>query len=127
MTERNTLSGVKDYDLAERTASFGEAILKFALEIRRCEIRGPLIRQLVRSATSIGANYMEADEAGTKKEFCYRISIYCREARETQYWLRMLAAASPSHKLDARKHWQEARELTLIFGAIHRKSKSDPK
>ncbi len=70
---------------------------------------------------------MEADEAGTKKEFRYRISVCCREARETEYWLRMLAAASPDHKQDARKHWQEAHELTLIFGAIYRNSKPVPK
>jgi len=127
MIDQNSKPDTKKYDLEERTASFGEAILKFVLQIRRDDVRGPLIRQLVRSATSIGANYMEADEAGTKKEFRYRISVCCREARETQYWLRMIAAASPDHKIDARKHWQEARELTLIFGAIHRKSKPTPK
>lgn len=58
-----------EFDLAERTAKFGEAILQFLLGIRRDEISGPIVRQLVRSATSIGANYMEADEAGTKKEY----------------------------------------------------------
>jgi len=124
---QNAEPDTKVFDLAERTAFFGEAILGFVLQVRRDDVRGPLIRQLVRSATSIGANYMEADEAGTKKEFRYRISVCCREARETQYWLRMIAAASPNHKQVARKHWQEARELTLIFGAIHRKSKPTAK
>jgi len=82
----------REFDLAERTALFGEVVISFARSIRRDDVSGPLIRQLVRSATSIGANYTEADEAGSTKEFRYRISVCCREARETQYWLRMLAA-----------------------------------
>jgi four helix bundle protein len=113
----------QEFDLAERTALFGEAVIQFVRGIRRDEINGPLIRQLVRSATSIGANYNEADEAGSKKEFRYRISVCCREARETQYWLRMIAAACPESKQDARTQWLEANELTRIFGAIHRRSK----
>ena len=127
MTELNTESDGRGFDLAERTALFGEAILNFVLGIDRDDVRGPLVRQLVISATSIGANYMEADEAGTKKEFRYRISVCCREAKETQYWLRMIAAAAPNHKQEARAHWQEAHELTLIFGAIYRKTSTAPK
>jgi len=73
------------FDLAERTASFGEAVIGFVLTKRRNDVTGPIVRQLVRAATSIGANYTEADEAGSKKEFRYRISVCCREARETQY------------------------------------------
>lgn len=115
------------FDLAERTAAFGEAVIKFVGAIRRDDVAGPLIRQLVRSGTSIGANYTEADEAGSSKEFRYRISVCRRESRETQYWLRMLAAASPANKADARILWQEANELTRIFGAIHRRSKPSSK
>src|SRR5262245_27239463 len=115
----------KDFDLAERTAQFGEAVIRFVLTFRRDDVTGPLVRQLVRAATSIGANYAEADEAGSRKEFRYRISVCCREARETQYWLRMLAAAAPDVKELARTLWKEANELTRIFGAIHRSSKSD--
>jgi four helix bundle protein len=113
----------REYDLAERTAQFGEAVIQFVRGIRRDDLNGPLIRQLVRSSTSVGANYTEADEAGSNKEFRYRISVCCREARETQYWLRMLAAACPEIKSEARTHWAEANELTRIFGAIHRRSK----
>ncbi len=101
--------------------------MTFVFGIDCDDVRGPLVRQLVRSATSIGANYMEADEAGTKKEFRYRISVCCREAKETQYWLRMIAAAAPDHKQKARTHWQEAHELTLIFGAIYRNSRTASK
>jgi four helix bundle protein len=116
--------GRREFDLAERTALFGEAVIRLAAGICRDDISGPVIRQLVRSATSIGANYTEADEAGSKKEFRYRISVCCREARETQYWLRMLASAAPQEKDAARQHWKEANELTRIFGVIHRNSRS---
>lgn len=93
MTEDGKNSERRDFDLAERAAAFGEAVIDFVRAIRRSDVSGPIIRQLIRAATSIGANYTEADEAGSSKEFYYRISVCCREARETQYWRRMLAAA----------------------------------
>jgi four helix bundle protein len=127
MSEVEKKTEQSPFNLAERTASFGEAVIAFVLITSRNDVTGPLVRQLVRAATSIGANYTEADEAGSKKEFRYRISVCCREARETQYWLRMLAAADPSAKDEARRHWLEANELTRIFGAIHRRSKPSAK
>jgi len=90
------------FDLAERTASYGEQVIRFSQSIRRNAVSVPLISQLVRSATSIGANYVEADEAGSTKEFQYRVSVCRREARETQYWLRMIVAADPELKNSAR-------------------------
>jgi four helix bundle protein len=110
------------FDLAERTAVFGEEVIRFCRSIRGDAVVTPLIRQLVRSATSIGANYVEADEAGSKKEFTYRISVCRREARETQYWLRMIVAAKPELKDQARTLWRESKELVLILAAIHRKA-----
>ena len=110
----------KRYDLEERTARFGEAIIDFAKRIPLNPVNEPLIKQLVRAATSIGANYCEADDSGTKKEFRYRIGICKREARETKHWLRMIAAAMPDLKDEAKIHWREAKELNLIFAAIHR-------
>jgi four helix bundle protein len=118
----NTTPVQRAFDLAERTAMFGEEVIRFCGGIRRDAVVTPLIRQLVRSATSIGANYVEADEAGSKKEFTYRISVCRREARETQYWLRMLVAAKPDLKDQARTLWREAKELVLILTAIHRKA-----
>ncbi len=112
----------RPYDLEERTAQFGEAVIRFLKPIPRGDVTSPIVRQLVRSATSIGANYTEADEAGSKKEFRHRISLCKREAKETKYWLRMLAAALPDRKKDARGLWKEADELNKIFAAIHRKS-----
>lgn len=110
----------KTYDLEERTARFGEAIIAFARKIPVDPVTHPLIGQLVRAGTSVGSNYCEADEAGSAKEFRYRISVCKRESKESKYWLRMIAAAVPALKDEARVHWLEAQELTLIFGAIHR-------
>jgi|WetSurMetagenome_2_1015567.scaffolds.fasta_scaffold944224_1 four helix bundle protein len=120
--ERTRRSG-KTYDLEERTARFGEAVIEFAKKISVNPITEPLIGQLVRAGTSVGANYCEADDSGSRKEFRYRISVCKRESRETKYWLRMIAAAVPDLKTQARQHWLEAKELNLIFGAIHRSKK----
>jgi four helix bundle protein len=83
----------------------------------------PLITQLVRSATSVGANYCEANDAESRKDFRHRINTCRREAAETKHWLRMLAAADGNLRKDARILWQEAKELNLIFSAIFRKMK----
>jgi four helix bundle protein len=115
----------RTYDLAERTAQFGEAVIRYASTLPRNAVCAPLISQLVKSGTSIGSNYCEADEAGSKKEFRYRISVCCRECRETKYWFRMNAAAVPAKADEARILWKEADELNRIFAAIHRKTDGD--
>jgi four helix bundle protein len=110
----------RQFDLEERTAKSGEAVIGFAKRIVLNVITEPLVGQLVKSGTSIGANYCEADGAGSKKEFRYRISVCKCESRESKHWLRMIVAAVPDHKPDARILWQEAKELHLIFAAIFR-------
>ncbi|HIQ20798.1 MAG TPA: four helix bundle protein [Planctomycetes bacterium] len=112
----------QQYDLEERTARFGEAIIAFAGTVKVDDITSPLVRQLVPAATSVGANYCEADEVGTKKEFEYRISVCKRDSRETKYWLRMIAKAWPVGKRQARGLWKQPNELTRIFARIHRSS-----
>ena len=111
------------YDLEERTALFGEAIIAFAKQVPGNSVTWSLIDQLVRAGTSVGANYSEADDAESGKDFRHRISICKREARESKHWLRMIAAAEPAMKDAARPLWQEAKELHLIFCAIYRKHK----
>ena len=101
---------------------FGEGIVEFAKSIPKNPITLPLISQVVRSGTSIAANYCEADDAASKKDFKNKICTCRKEARETKLWLRMIAAAGPELKVEARKLWHEARELHLIFAAIWRKS-----
>ena len=109
------------YDLEERTAKFGEAIIEFAKSLPQNIINNELIPQLVDSGTSIGANHMEADGAESKKDFRHKISICKKESKETKHWLRMIAKANPSKKRESRELWQEAQELTLIFSSIIKK------
>lgn len=108
----------KSYDLEERTGRFGEAIIDFAKSVPKDTVTIPLISQLVRSGTSIGANYLEADGASIKKDFHYKITISRKEAKETRHWLRMIAHAVAEKKGEARILWQEAQEFVLIFSAI---------
>src|SRR5687767_4588999 len=91
-----------EFDLGERTARFGEEVIRFCTGIPRNATTSPLISQFNRSGASIGANYCEADEAGSNKEFKYRISVCCRESRETKYNLRMIVAAAPDKAESAR-------------------------
>ncbi|MBI2123724.1 MAG: four helix bundle protein [Candidatus Wildermuthbacteria bacterium] len=106
------------YDLEERTAKFGESVINFCKEIKQDAIRKPIINQLVRSSTSIGTNYMEANAASSRKDFKNKIYICKKEAQETKHWLRMLATCEPERKGEIRKLWRETQELTLIFGKI---------
>ncbi|HEX5399283.1 MAG TPA: four helix bundle protein [Verrucomicrobiae bacterium] len=110
------------FDLEERTAEFGEAVIQFAKTIPKNAVTPPLIDQIVRSGTSVAANYCEADDAVSKKDFKNKIGTCRKESRETKLWLRMIAAAEPKLKAEARRLWQEARELHLIFAAIWRKT-----
>ncbi|MCK4592803.1 four helix bundle protein [Candidatus Parcubacteria bacterium] len=107
-----------DYDLEERTAKFGEDVIDFVKLLERNEINKPLINQLIRSSTSIGANYMEANQASSKKDFKNKIRICQKEANETKHWLRMIAKANNEKENECRKLWKESHELTLIFAKI---------
>ena len=122
--QRTNPGAGKVYELDERTARFGEDIIRFARAIKRDPVNTPLISQLVRSSTSVGANYMEAGAAQSGKDFDHKIGICKKEARETLHWLRMLAAADESTKRDCRMMWQEAHELTMIFSAILKKRRA---
>lgn len=111
------------FDLEERTSKFGEAIIRFAKKIPRSPGNDRIIGQLVGCGTSVGANYCEADEAVSKREFSVKIATCKKEARETKFFLRMTATAEPGLKDEARELWQEARELHLIFSQIYRTCK----
>ena len=113
------------FDLEERTAKFGEAVIAFAKKVPVNLITTPLIPQLVDSGTSVGSNYCEADDAGSRKEFLYRISLCKRESRETKHWLRMIVSAHAELRDDAARLWQEAKELNLTFSAIYRRKRGD--
>jgi len=124
-TER--VSRNNKYDLEERTALFGEAVIEFARSLPKDVINLELVKQIVRSGTSIGANYMEADGAESKKDFRHKIAICKKEGKETKHWLRMIVKANPERKEQCRVLWQEAQELTLIFSSILSSSRRNKK
>ena len=116
----------REYDLAERTTRFGERIMSFAKRVPTTPVNVPIIRQLVKAGTSIGANNREADDAVSRRDFRNKIGYCKKEANETKYWLRMAATAEPKLKDEARKIWQEANELHRIFKASFKTVSSDP-
>ena len=106
------------FDLEERTSKFGGEVIKLYQKIKQDAINTPIINQLIKSATSIGANYAEANGASSKKDFRNKIHICQKEAKETKHWLRMISESVPEVKAETRKLWQECHEFTLIFGKI---------
>ena len=104
--------------MEERTAKFGENTIELCHSIRKTIITNSLIAQLVRSGTSIGANYMEANGASSRKDFRNKIFICKKESQETKHWLRMLEKCAPEQTDSLKKLWEEAQELTLIFQKI---------
>jgi four helix bundle protein len=108
------------YDLEERTAKFGETVIDFAKQVLQNAITNRIISQLVGAATSVGANYVEADDAVSKKEFLKSIGTCRKEARETKHFLRMIVRAVPELTGQARTLWLEAKDLNLIFSKIWR-------
>ena len=120
----NKAPNSNNYDLVERTAKFGEDIIEFCCVLPRNEINRPLISQTIRSGTSVGANYMEADGAVSRKDFENKIGICRKEAKESMHWLRMIAKANPIKKEECRKLYKESQELVWIFSSIINQSKS---
>ena len=100
---------------------FGEAVIDFAKKVPISPLTQRLVDQLVGAGTSVGANYCEADDAVSKKDFRHKISICKKEARETKFFIRMIVRAVPDLREDAKPLWQEAKELHLIFAKIYRK------
>ena len=118
----------RTYDLEERTAVFGEQIIGFIKNHNLSKHERVLADQLLRAATSIGANYMEAAGASSKKDFAHKMSICRKEAKETTYWLRMLAKAQSELKEECRGLYKEAHELVLIFSkSISSANRNDSK
>jgi len=116
-------SGAGRYDLEERTSEFARCVRAFVKTLPRtiCNIED--VRQVVRSSGSVGANYIEANEALGTKDFRMRIKISRKESKETRYWLRLLDTRDDA-ALNAERDQliQESTELMLIFGAILKKS-----
>ncbi len=117
----NEKNSNKKYDLEERTAKFGEEVIRFCRSLPKSEMTRRIIDQLIGCATSVGANYCEADDSESPKDFKHKIGLCKKESREAKHFLRMAAVAIPEKADDARKLWVEAKELNLIFNAIYKK------
>jgi len=109
------------FDLEERTTQFGEAIVKFSKKISHSPTNNRLIDQLVGCGASVGANYCEANEAVSEKDFRNTAGRCLKEAKETGYFLRMVVASEPQLAEEARKLYREAKELLLILSSMRRK------
>ena len=120
-------TSTKKYDLEERTAKFAEKIIELAKKTPKNVVTIPIINQLVKSGTSIGANYCEANGASSKRDFTNKIYICKKESKETKYWLRLLAKAVEELKDECQELWGEAQEFTLIFSKIAANSKAKNK
>ena len=115
----NELSN-KKYDLEERTAMFAERLLLFVNGVQETTKNKPILNQLIRAGTSIGANYMEATGGESKNDFRHKIGICKKESRETRYWLQMFAVSCPQKRDEIKPLSQEAYEFVLIFSKIVR-------
>jgi four helix bundle protein len=108
----------KSDELEEKLEQFGEKIIELAKKVPKNTITIPILDQLVRAGTSIGANYMEANGAASKKDFRNKIHICKKEAKETMHWLRMLAKAHDKVAEECRKLWREAKGYAKLFSSI---------
>jgi four helix bundle protein len=112
------------FDLEERTFQFAKNVRIFVKELQKTMSSFEDSKQLIRSSGSVGANYREANESLSKKDFLMRIKISRKESKESAYWLRLIIETTIFDNMDiAKKLMQEAKELTKIFSSIAEKSK----
>ena len=102
------INNKNNYDLEERTAKFSEDVIDFLKNIKRNLLNESILKQLIRSATSVGANYCEVNNASSKNDFRNKIYICKKEINETKYWFRVLTKIDSGLKDKTRKLWQEA-------------------
>ena len=115
--------GAKRRDLEDRTFQFADAVRHFTKQLPRTLANAEDVRQLVRASGSVAANWIEADEALSKKDFLMRVKIRRKEAKESRLFLRLLDAGLAKNTASSRESLaKETRELTLIFSAIISKS-----
>ena len=113
-----------NYDLEERTLKFSEELIKLCKSVVITTMNENIIKQILRSGTSVGANYREANGATSKIDFKAKIHICKKEANETMYWLRLLAnEVDEKQRIKIRELWRENKELLLIFSKIASSSK----
>ena len=106
------------FDLEGRTLDFSKCCIDLCKPINKNIVNIDIIGQLLRSAGSVGANYREANDSSTKKDFYYRVNICRKEAKESKYWLELLVYANVEFEDEAKKLIDEAERLTKIFASI---------
>ncbi len=111
----------KKYDLEDRTYSFAQKVIRYVDQLPKRTTNFEIGKQLVRSAGSVGANYIEANESLSKKDFIMRVKISKKETKESHYWLR-LTAPNKNHVSLKTKLMCESEELMKIFATIIRNS-----
>jgi four helix bundle protein len=112
------------YDLEDRTFQFAKQVALFLIKVPKTSANIEYSKQVIRSSGSVGANYIEANESLSKKDFSMRIKICRKEAKETSYWLKLLVETNDAaHTTNGEKPIQESDELKKIFFAIIEKSK----
>ena len=120
MTE---IKNSKRYDLEERTLRFAKAVIGFVNILPKTTANGEITKQVIRSSGSVGANYIEANEALSRKDFTMRIKICRKEAKETRYWLRLIEVREGEAETRRQSLVDEATELMKIFGSIVEKTR----
>ena len=113
----------KTFDLEDRTAKFTGDVIAFINVCPKTAVNLELTKQLVRSAGSVGANYIEANEALSKKDFGMRVKICRKEAKESRYWLRLIEVSGDGLEKRRQELINESTELLKIFSSIVEKSK----
>jgi four helix bundle protein len=113
----------KPYDLEERTLEFAKGIINLCKKLAQNTINFKIIGQLINASTSVGANYREANEKLSKKDFVHKMKIARKECKETSYWLELLKEANQDFKEEINNFIKESQELRNIFTSIINKSK----
>lgn len=108
----------KIYELGERTFFFAQQIIQLCNQLSNSTANRELTKQLIRSAGSVGANYIEANESITKKDFRHKIMICLKEAKESNYWLRLISSSNGNNNEGCQELMQESGELVKIFASI---------
>lgn len=120
--DNNQNSNQKGFDLEDRTLTFSKKLLLLVRKLPKIPSNFSLGDQVLRSGTSVGANYREANDALGDKDFGMRIKISRKEAKETVYWLELLKQNNPELEPDISSLLDEASQLVKIFSTIIKRS-----
>jgi len=111
-----------EYNLEERTVKFSRDLLTLCASVKPNMVNENMLKQVLRSGTSVGANYCEANGATSRTDFKAKIHICKKEAKETQYWLKLIIISDPNIQNDIKCLQRESHELIMIFSKIYSSS-----